>query len=68
MFRSLEALEREHIRTTLIHTAHNQVAAAKLLGISRGVLARLIKKYDLDISSSHRGRPRTEDSTEIREE
>jgi two-component system response regulator HydG len=52
-----DEVERELIRRTLEHTFFNQTTAAKLLGLNRMALRRRIRKYDLDTSTSHRGRP-----------
>jgi DNA-binding NtrC family response regulator len=54
---TLADLEREHIRRTLERTNHNQTLAAGLLGISRKQLARKIRKYEIDSSHFHPGRP-----------
>lgn len=53
----LDELEREHLRKTLEHTMYNQTAAAELLGITRRVLSRLMKKHCLDESRIQRPRP-----------
>ena len=47
----LDDLEREHLQKTLEHTLYNQTAAAELLGITRRVLARLMRKHGLDDSA-----------------
>ena len=52
-----DEVERELIRRTLEHTFFNQTPAAKLLGLNRMALRRRIRKYALDTSTSHRGRP-----------
>lgn len=44
---TLAQLERAHVLLTLEHTYYNKSAAARLLGISRQALIRLIKKLDL---------------------
>lgn len=49
---SLDELERYHIQQTLEHTFYNQTAAANLLGITRRVLHRLIKKHGLNASEA----------------
>ncbi|QDS98074.1 sigma-54 interaction domain-containing protein [Adhaeretor mobilis] len=46
---TLAQLERDHLLSTLEHTYYNQSAAARLLGISRQSLIRLIKKFELTI-------------------
>lgn len=53
-WKTLEDLEREHIRTTLEHTYYNQTAAARLLGISRQALIRKIKGYELALPKQSR--------------
>jgi transcriptional regulator with PAS, ATPase and Fis domain len=53
---SLEECEREFISATLRHTAYNQAAAARLLGLDRSVLRRRIKNLGLDVSRSTPGR------------
>jgi len=50
-------VEQEHIEKTLQETYFNQSAAARLLGIDRKLLARKIKKYDLQVPQARRGRP-----------
>ncbi len=45
---TLEAAEREVIRTTLQATANNRRQAARLLGISRGTMYNKLKKYRLE--------------------
>jgi DNA-binding NtrC family response regulator len=54
---TLVELERQHIERTLQRTGYNQTATADLLGISRKQLGRKIKKYAIDGSHFHRGRP-----------
>jgi transcriptional regulator with PAS, ATPase and Fis domain len=44
---TLEALEREAIRQALERAGHNQVRAAKLLGVSRDTLRYRMKKFGL---------------------
>jgi Nif-specific regulatory protein len=44
---SLEDLERQHIRETLLHTEWNKSQAAAILKIERSTLDRKIKSYDL---------------------
>ena len=55
---SLADMEREHIRATLTHAAHNQSAAANLLKINRATLTRKMNEYRLSLSEVSRGRPR----------
>ena len=56
---TLEKLERDHILYTLEHTYYNQSAAARLLGISRQALIRLMKKFDISVPElSGKPRPR----------
>ncbi len=47
---TLDEMERQHLLATLQRTGNNQSAAAKLLGMDRGVLRRRIKKFGLDVS------------------
>jgi DNA-binding NtrC family response regulator len=54
----LDDLERYHIQQTLEHALHNQTTAAALLGITRRVLARLMKKHGLDNRRSRHGDPK----------
>ena len=56
-WRSMEEVEREHIRQTLEFTFYNQSAAARLLKMHRNILHRKIKKYSLDNFPPRRGRP-----------
>ena len=56
-WRSMDDVEREHIRETLEHTFFNQSAAARLLERDRQWLLRKIKTYALDVSRSRPGRP-----------
>ncbi len=44
---TLAKLERDHLLYTLEYTYYNQSAAARLLGISRQTLIRLMKKFDI---------------------
>jgi DNA-binding NtrC family response regulator len=46
-WKTLEHLEREHIRSTMELTGNNQSKAARMLGISRQTLIRKIKKNNL---------------------
>ena len=46
-WRTMDEVQREYIRRTLILTDFNQSAAARLLGIERHQLARKIRNYDL---------------------
>jgi len=45
---SLREMERTHVQTILQQAKGNKVAAAKLLGISRRALYRLLDKYQID--------------------
>jgi DNA-binding NtrC family response regulator len=45
---TLEAVEREHVEHVLRAMGGHKARTAKVLGISRPRLDRLIKKYDLD--------------------
>jgi transcriptional regulator with GAF, ATPase, and Fis domain len=45
--RTIEDIERDHIKATLIHTEWNKSQAAIILGIERSTLDRKIKAYDL---------------------
>lgn len=51
-WRTMEEVEREHIRRTLKLTAFNQSATARLLDIERHQLARKIRKYGLSASQA----------------
>jgi len=55
-WRTMEEVEREHIRRTLALTSGNQSAAARLLGMERHQLTRKICKYDLDVTRPERDR------------
>ena len=46
---TLADLQREHLLLTLEHTYYNQSAAARLLGIGRQSLIRLMRKYDIEV-------------------
>ena len=46
---TLAKLERDHLLNTLEYTYYNQSAAARLLGISRQSLIRLMKKFDIRV-------------------
>lgn len=46
--RSLDAMEKEHIKKVLLHTGNNKTQAAKILGISRVSLIARMKKYGFD--------------------
>jgi len=54
----LDDLDRYHILQTLEQSHYNQTIAAEMLGITARVLSRKIKRLGIDISASHRGRPR----------
>jgi DNA-binding NtrC family response regulator len=45
---ALREVERQHVREVLQQAGSNKVQAAKLLGVSRRALYRLIAKYKLD--------------------
>ena len=57
-WRSMDEVERMHIRKTLQNTFYNQSAAARLLKRNRQWLVRKIKQHGLDVSQSRPGRPR----------
>jgi DNA-binding NtrC family response regulator len=57
-WRSMDEVERIHIRETLENTFYNQSAAARLLKRNRQWLVRKIKQHGLDVSQSRPGRPR----------
>ena len=57
-WRSMDEVERMHIRDTLESTFYNQSAAARLLKRNRQWLVRKIKKHGLDVSQSRPGRTR----------
>jgi ActR/RegA family two-component response regulator len=44
---SLDAIEKEHVRYTLLATDGNKSAAARLLKVSRPRLDRIIARHDL---------------------
>ncbi len=46
-WRTMDEVEREHIRRTLVLTGWNQSAAARILDMERHQLARKIRKYGL---------------------
>jgi DNA-binding NtrC family response regulator len=46
---SLSEMERRHVARVLGHTGGNKLAAARLLGIDRKRLGRLIQRYNIDI-------------------
>jgi len=48
---ALADIERQHIRQTLEHTRHNRSATARLLGVDRRRLIRLLRKYGLTRST-----------------
>ncbi|MDQ3744340.1 MAG: helix-turn-helix domain-containing protein, partial [Acidobacteriota bacterium] len=48
---SLSELEGRHIARVLAHTGGNKQAAARLLGIDRTTLQRMIKRHGLDLDS-----------------
>ena len=45
--KTLEDLERDHIKSTLTHTDWNKSQAASILGIERSTLDRKIRTYDI---------------------
>lgn len=56
-FKTLDEIDREHIRSALEHTYYNQSAAARLLGLSRQALIRRIKLHAIDMCRFPPGRP-----------
>lgn len=44
-FKTLDAVVREHVQAALLYSGGNKAAAAKLLGISRWAIARMLKKW-----------------------
>ncbi|NOY23423.1 MAG: sigma-54-dependent Fis family transcriptional regulator, partial [Acidobacteria bacterium] len=46
--KSLQEVEKDHIRMVLEHTSHNKTVSAKILGISRVSLISKVKKYELE--------------------
>ncbi|HEX7315094.1 MAG TPA: sigma-54 dependent transcriptional regulator [Pyrinomonadaceae bacterium] len=57
---SLSELEGRHIARVLAHTGGNKQAAARLLGIDRTTLQRMIKRHGLDVNGARAngdGRP-----------
>ena len=50
-WQTLAEMEEEHIRRTLQKTTNNRSAAARMLNVDRKLLARKIKKYDIDAPS-----------------
>jgi DNA-binding NtrC family response regulator len=53
---TMAEVEREHIRRTLDLSNGNRSEAAQLLGMERHQLARKLRKYGLEVSSSKRVR------------
>ena len=49
---SLSELERRHIARVLLHTNGNKQAAARVLGIDRTTLQRMIKRHGLDANGA----------------
>ncbi|MCX6272769.1 MAG: sigma-54 dependent transcriptional regulator [Bacteroidetes bacterium] len=49
---NLEQQETESIRQALLQSGYNQVAAARLLGISRDALIRKMKKYHISVKKA----------------
>jgi transcriptional regulator with GAF, ATPase, and Fis domain len=54
-WRTMEEVEREHIRRTLVLSGWNQSAAARVLDMERHQLARKIRKYGLHADFSQQG-------------
>ncbi len=52
--RSLREVERRHVLEILKHEKGNKVQTARVLGISRRALYRLIEKYQLDGTRGHK--------------
>jgi DNA-binding NtrC family response regulator len=50
---NLEAMERRTVRAALLQTNGNKVQTARLLGISRRSLYRLIERYRLEVPETH---------------
>jgi len=48
VLKSLQEVEKEHIRKVLEHTGNNKTVAARILGISRVSLIAKVKKYELE--------------------
>ena len=53
--RSLEEIEKEHIRKVLEYTGGNRTQATKILGISRVSLIKKVKKYQLAEAPARQG-------------
>ncbi len=53
----LHEVERRHVQDVMRHTSGNKVQAAKILGISRRALYRLIEKYHLSETRNDPGTP-----------
>lgn len=53
-WRTLAAIEREHLQRTLQHTFFNRSAAARLLGITRQALLRKIERHGIEPPDSKR--------------
>ncbi len=49
---SLSEMERRYVSRVLAHTGGNKLAAARMLGIDRKRLGRLIRRYEIDIRGS----------------
>src|SRR5262249_6004763 len=56
--RQLREVERRHVQQVLQQEKGNKVHAARVLGISRRALYRLISKYRLDEDRSEKDTPR----------
>jgi DNA-binding NtrC family response regulator len=52
---SLFELEGRHIARVLAHTSGNKLAAARILGIDRTTLQRMVKRHNLDTTASGGG-------------
>jgi DNA-binding NtrC family response regulator len=50
---TMDEIEREAIRITLLNVEGNQSRAARVLGISRATLLRKLHKYSLNSDSRH---------------
>jgi len=49
---SLSEIERRHIVRVLSRTGGNKQAAARILGIDRTTLQRMLKRYQLEIDET----------------
>jgi two-component system response regulator HydG len=64
--KTLAEMEAEHIRRILELTGGNRTMAAQILGISRVGLLAKIKRYDIDIKTSHGAKRAAPGQTEPR--